>query len=74
MDERIVKFLKKMHLASVCTIDDEGQPYAFSAFYAFDERERCGATPIAGLFFRHNPREYLPAGRAEARGGAEARC
>ena len=37
MDERIVKFLKKMHLASVCVIDDEGQPYAFSAFYAFDE-------------------------------------
>ena len=37
MDERIVKFLKKMHLASVCTIDDDGQPYAFSAFYAFDE-------------------------------------
>ena len=37
MDERIVKFLKKMHLASVCAIDDEGQPYAFSAFYAFDD-------------------------------------
>ena len=37
MDERIVKFLKKMHLASVCVIDDEGQPYAFSVFYAFDE-------------------------------------
>nr|WP_315519849.1 hypothetical protein [uncultured Campylobacter sp.] len=37
MDERIVKFLKKMHLAGVCVIDDEGQPYAFSAFYAFDE-------------------------------------
>ena len=37
MDERIVKFLKKMHLASVCVIDDEAQPYAFSAFYAFDE-------------------------------------
>ena len=37
MDERIVKFLKKMHLASLCVIDDEGQPYAFSAFYAFDE-------------------------------------
>ena len=37
MDERIVKFLKKMHLVSVCVIDDDGQPYAFSAFYAFDE-------------------------------------
>lgn len=37
MDERIVKFLKKMHLASLCVVDDEGQPYAFSAFYAFDE-------------------------------------
>ena len=37
MDERIVKFLKKMHLASVCVIDEDGQPYAFSAFYAFDE-------------------------------------
>jgi len=41
MDERIVKFLKKMHLASVCTIDDDGQPYAFSAFYAFDELNFC---------------------------------
>ena len=41
MDERIVKFLKKMHLASVCAIDDEGQPYAFSAFYAFDELNFC---------------------------------
>ena len=37
MDERIVEFLKKMHLTSVCVVDDEGQPYAFSAFYAFDE-------------------------------------
>ena len=37
MDERIVKFLKKMHLASICVVDDEGQPYSFSAFYAFDE-------------------------------------
>ncbi|WP_103576648.1 pyridoxamine 5'-phosphate oxidase family protein [Campylobacter concisus] len=37
MDERIVKFLKKMNLASVCAIDDDGQPYAFSAFYTFDE-------------------------------------
>ena len=41
MDERIVKFLKKMHLASVCAIDDDGQPYAFSAFYAFDELNFC---------------------------------
>ena len=37
MDERIVKFLKKMHLASLCVIDEDGQPYAFSAFCAFDE-------------------------------------
>ena len=41
MDEMIVKFLKKMHLASVCVVDDEGQPYAFSAFYAFDEVNFC---------------------------------
>ena len=41
MDERIVKFLKKMHLASVCAIDDDGRPYAFSAFYAFDEVNFC---------------------------------
>jgi len=41
MDERIVKFLKKMRLASVCAIDDDGQPYAFSAFYAFDEVNFC---------------------------------
>ena len=41
MDERIVKFLKKMHLASICAIDDDGQPYAFSAFYVFDELSFC---------------------------------
>ena len=39
MDERIVKFLKKMHLASICVVDDEGQPYSFSAFYAFDSSD-----------------------------------
>ena len=36
LDERAVKFLQKSHLSSVAVTDEEGAPYAFNAFYAFN--------------------------------------
>lgn len=36
MDEKIVKFLKKMHLLTLGVIN-ENKPYLCSAFYAYDE-------------------------------------
>lgn len=39
LDERILKFIKKEHLASICVIKDDGTPHAFSAFYAFNSDE-----------------------------------
>ena len=36
MDEKIIKFIKKMHLLSLA-VTSENEPYAASCFYAFDE-------------------------------------
>ena len=36
MDEKILKFIRKMHLLSLAVLDD-GKPYCASCFYAFDE-------------------------------------
>ncbi|WP_297969051.1 pyridoxamine 5'-phosphate oxidase family protein [uncultured Campylobacter sp.] len=36
MDEKILKFIRKMHLLSLAVLD-EGKPYCASCFYAFDE-------------------------------------
>ncbi|MCD8212877.1 MAG: hypothetical protein LUC34_02290 [Campylobacter sp.] len=36
-DSRILKFINKMHLLSLCVIDECGLPYPASCFYAFDE-------------------------------------
>ena len=35
MDEKILKFIRKMHLLSLAVLDD-GKPYCASCFYAFD--------------------------------------
>lgn len=37
MDERILKFIEKMHLLSLAVLVDE-KPYAASSFYAFDRQ------------------------------------
>lgn len=37
MDERILKFITKMHLLSLAVISD-AKPYAASCFYAFDSQ------------------------------------
>ena len=36
MNEKILKFIRKMHLLSLAVLD-EGKPYCASCFYAFDE-------------------------------------
>lgn len=39
MDETIIQFLEQQNCASVCCIDEEGKPYCFSCFYAFNRQE-----------------------------------
>ncbi len=39
MNETITRFLEEQNCASVCCIDEEGKPYCFSCFYAFDSNE-----------------------------------
>lgn len=36
MDEKIIHFLKDQTCATICCIDEEGHPYCFSCFYAFN--------------------------------------
>ena len=39
MNERIKNFISKQACASICCIDEEGRPYCFSCFYAFNPDE-----------------------------------
>lgn len=38
MNENITGFLEQQTCASVCCIDDEGKPYCFSCYYAFNSQ------------------------------------
>ncbi len=39
MSETIFLFAQKQKCASVCCIDEQGNPYCFSCFYAFNSKE-----------------------------------
>lgn len=43
MNKIIIQFLEEQNCASVCCVDDSGNPYCFSCFYAFN--------PEAGLLY-----------------------
>ncbi len=36
INETIIHFLQEQSYASICCIDEEGKPYCFSCFYAFE--------------------------------------
>jgi len=36
MEERISRFIKKQTCAGICCVDETGNPYCFSCFYAFN--------------------------------------
>ena len=38
VDERIVKFIKKHHVLTLCTTNDQGEPYTANCFYAYDSK------------------------------------
>ena len=48
MAQSMLEFLKAQTCANVCAIDEEGLPYCFSCFYAFDEAN-------AKLYFKSGP-------------------
>lgn len=39
MNERIVSFFHEQRSATVCCVDEEGKPYCFTVFYAFDAQQ-----------------------------------
>ena len=36
MNEKIIQFLQKQTCATICCVDEQGRPYCFSCFYAFN--------------------------------------
>jgi uncharacterized protein YhbP (UPF0306 family) len=36
MNENIIQFLQKQTCATICCVDEQGRPYCFSCFYAFN--------------------------------------
>lgn len=39
MNKDIIQFIRKQKTATVCTVDEQGNPYCFSCFYVFVEKE-----------------------------------
>jgi len=39
MNETIIQFIKKQTSASVCSINEQGNPYCFSCFYVFNSQD-----------------------------------
>ena len=37
LDERIVKFIKRHHVLTLATTDEQGRPYVANCFYAYDK-------------------------------------
>jgi uncharacterized protein YhbP (UPF0306 family) len=51
MSKLIDNFIQKQTCASVCCIDDKGNPYCFTCFYAYDEENKI-------LFFKSGEESY----------------
>ncbi|HET7896023.1 MAG TPA: pyridoxamine 5'-phosphate oxidase family protein, partial [Flavisolibacter sp.] len=55
MNQRIIDFIKEQKVATLCCLDEENNPYCFSCFFAFDEKnlvlyfKSSSATRHAGL-------------------------
>jgi uncharacterized protein YhbP (UPF0306 family) len=39
MDGKIIRFIKKQTCAGICCTDEQGKPWCFSCFYAFDSED-----------------------------------
>lgn len=39
MNENIFRFVQQQTCASICCVDESGNPYCFSCFYAFNQQE-----------------------------------
>jgi uncharacterized protein YhbP (UPF0306 family) len=39
MNETILRFLQEQTCSSICRVDDQGNPYCFNCFYAFNAVE-----------------------------------
>src|SRR5665647_1153673 len=39
MNETIIRFLQRQTCATICCVDEQGNPYCFSCFYAFNREE-----------------------------------
>ena len=51
MDEAIIKFLKLPRLANICFVDEDGAPYCFNCFVAYDKKN-------GQLYFKTSPRSH----------------
>jgi uncharacterized protein len=60
MNEKIIQFIEKQRVATICCVDNEGKPYCFSCFYAFDNDKRLlyfksSRTSSHAAFLENNP-------------------
>ena len=60
MNKIIIQFIQKQTCATVCCIDEQGRPYCFSCFYAFDNEKgllyfKSSADSHHSVLMKRNP-------------------
>ena len=51
MNENIVRFIQKQTCATLCCVDEQGKPWCFSCYYAFNSMEGL-------LYFKSSPASH----------------
>src|SRR5674476_795832 len=60
MNETIIRFLQRQTCATICCIDEQGKPWCFSCFYAFNREEgllyfKSSADSYHSVLMKKNP-------------------
>lgn len=51
MNETIIRFLQQQICATICCVDEQGKPWCFSCFYAFNREKKL-------LYFKSSADSY----------------
>ncbi len=59
MTEKITSYIKEQTCATICCVDEQGMPYCFNCFYAYNEKEQLlyykssGDTTHSGILLKN---------------------
>lgn len=55
MNASIVEFIENQTVATICCVDEAGNPYCFNSFYSFDSNKSCLYIKSSAMGTHHGP-------------------